>query len=88
MTEEKWVGLWLEEGEAEVAVSTSVVGFRFAEECSGTLGQAARGGARQRDGRHVDAGLEQAHGGCVADDVWRHAFRGQARTSLRSAAHA
>ena len=36
----------------------------------------------QRDGRHVDAGLEQVHGGGVADDVWRHAFRGQARASL------
>ncbi len=36
----------------------------------------------QRDGRHVDAGLEQVHGGGVADNVWRHAFHGQARTSL------
>ena len=38
----------------------------------------------QRDGRHVDAGLEQVHRGGVADDVRRHALGGQARTSLAS----
>ena len=27
----------------------------------------------QRDGRHVDAGLEQVHRGSVADDMRRHA---------------
>ena len=38
----------------------------------------------QCDGGHVDAGLEQVHGGGVADDVGRHAFRGQAWISLAS----
>ena len=36
----------------------------------------------QRDGRHVDAGLEQVHRGGVADDMRRHALGVQARTSL------
>ena len=38
----------------------------------------------QRDGRHVDARLEQMHRGRVAVDVRRHALGGQARTSLAS----
>ena len=38
----------------------------------------------QRDGRHVDTGLEQVHGGGVANDVRRYALGGQARTSLVS----
>ena len=38
----------------------------------------------QRNGRHVDAGLEQMHRGGVADDVRRHALGGQARASLAS----
>ena len=38
----------------------------------------------QRDGRHVDAGLEQVHRGDVTDDMRRHALGVQARTSLPS----